>query len=133
MGEPGISRAGASRADPVGNAIGRQRIVVKGDKSARAAIGSHARFAPRSHPAVPFLILSRPAAQKTEFALYSVRIGCGTGRQTEHLSGFSVNLLDSAPALIRPISDAGGANPYAAGDVIQTVTAQEAFGLFPGF
>jgi hypothetical protein len=43
-----------------------------------------------------------------------------------------MDLFDSAPALIRPISDAGGANPYAAGDVIQTVTAQEAFGLFPG-
>jgi len=132
MGEPGISRAGASRANPVGNSVGRQRIVVKGDKSARAAIGSHARLAPRSHTAVPFLILSHPAAQKAEFALDSIRIVCGAGRQTEHLSGFGVNLVDSAPARIRPISGAGGTNPYAAGNVVQTVTAQEAFGLFPG-
>jgi len=85
-----------------------------------------------SHPAVPFLILSRPAAQKAEFALDSIRISCGTGGQAEHLSGFGVNLFDSVPAFIRPVSHAGGANPYTAADVIQAVTAQEAFGPFPG-
>ena len=119
MGEPGISRAGASRADPVGNAVGRERIVVKGDKGARAAIGSHARFAAVSHPAVPFLILAGPAAQKAEFAVDSFRIGCRTDRQAEHLSGFGVNLFDSAPALVRPVSDARGANSNAAGNVIR--------------
>ena len=67
---------------------------------------------------------------KAECAVDSIRISCGTDRQTEHLSGFGVNQFDSAPAFIRPISDAGGANAYAAGNVIQTVTAQEAFGPF---
>ena len=130
VGETRMSRARAPRADPVGNAVRWNRIIVKGDKSARPAIGSHARFAPVSYPAVSFLVLSRPAAQKTEFAVDSVRIGCRTGGQTEHLPGFGMNLLDSVPALVRPISDAGGANPYAGGNVVQSITAQEAFGPF---
>jgi hypothetical protein len=132
VGETRMARARAPGADPVGNAVRWERIIVKGDKGARPAIGSHARFAPVSYPAVPFLVLARPAAQKTKFAVDSVRIGCRAGGQTEHLPGFGVNLFDSAPALVRPIPNAGGANTYAGGNVVETITAQEAFGPFSG-
>jgi hypothetical protein len=64
---------------------------------------------------------------KAERAVDSIRISCGTDGQTEHLSGLGVNQFDSAPAFVRPISDTGGANAYAACNVIQTVSAQEAF------
>ena len=130
VGEAGISGTRTSRANPVSNAVRGERIMVIGDKSTRAAIGPHAEFAPVSNAAVPFLVLSRLAAQIAKFALDSMWIGCRTGRQTEHLPGFGMNLLDSASALVRPISDAGRANPYAASDIIETTSAQEAFGPF---
>jgi len=39
-------------------------------------------------------------------------------------------LFDPAHALFGPISDAGRANPYAGGTVIEAIAAQEAFGPF---
>jgi hypothetical protein len=64
---------------------------------------------------------------KAERAVDSIRIRCRTDGQTEHLSGFGVNQFDSAPALVRSISDARGANANAAGNVIEIFSAQKAF------
>ena len=83
-------------------------------------------------PQYPFWFFPGLQRMKTEFAFDSVRIGCGTGGQTEHLPGFGVNQFDSVPAPVRIIPDAGWANPYAGGNAVQDVAAQKAFSPFFG-
>ncbi|SPF49419.1 hypothetical protein SBDP1_800011 [Syntrophobacter sp. SbD1] len=114
IGVVGVSRTRAPGANPVGNAIGRERIVVKGYKTTGAAICLHTGFTPVPYPAVPLMIHTRFAAMKAKFAFGPVRVGGRTGRQPIHFPGFGMDLLDSVPALVGPVPDAGRADSYAA-------------------